>query len=77
MPKARHGQHVGDQHGRHGIIESILGHVARVVWRDGSTSDVPTDALHRKGFGCAVFVFAFCVGALSLGLTTIGAVWIA
>lgn len=75
MPKARHGQHVGDSHGRHGVIESIIGHVAQVVWKDGSTSLVPTDALHQKGKG-GCWPLCFLVVALSLGVSTGAGAWL-
>jgi hypothetical protein len=75
MPNARHNQYVGDSHGRRGYIRSIVGHVANVVWQDGSTSKVPTDSLHSAGGKpCAVFFFGGI--ALSLGLITGVSAWI-
>jgi len=70
MPEARHNQRVGDSYGRYGYIRSIVGHIAH-----GTTSLVPTDALHRQGGkGCALLLFGGA--ALSILLTTGAGAWI-
>lgn len=72
MAKAKRGQKVSHRRGGDGIISSVVGHIAHVVWKDGSSSYVPTDSLFKGGKGCAVYVLA----ALSLGPIITAGVWL-
>lgn len=72
MAKAKPGLRVTDQYGCHGTIQSVIGHIAKVKWDDGTHSQVPASTIHKTGGpGWAVY-FVF---ALLLGLTIAVGVW--
>lgn len=60
MGNAKPGQRVGHRGTPHtGVVKSVIRGIARVVWSDGSESQVHTTSLHKKGGPCLVWAVGF------------------